>query len=232
MASGKKGRGALIWVLLIVAAAVYLVPRIGLHEPLSGLEGQPGGIRVTDYDILESLLVGNDHWGEHPDQHPETLTLEGVSFELPDNYLASRILHLENSEACVVFTGSRFFPGDGWVVLRIYPDIADDASEEALYEMLDAAVDNLAGILARSEYFGDKLDYEYVIEEDKEGYYPTSYANLAWPGNKEDHYMCHTEATLVKDKIVSACAIALSDEILSYLIAIYGGVISAVQYGQ
>ena len=76
MASGKKGRGTLIWVLLIIAAAVYFIPKIGLdeHLSLSGLAGQPGGIRVTDYDILESLVVGRDYWDIRPDRHPETLT--------------------------------------------------------------------------------------------------------------------------------------------------------------
>ena len=234
MASGKKGRGTLIWVLLIIAAAVYFIPEIGLdeHLSLSGLAGQPGGIRVTDYDILESLLVGNDHWGEHPDQHPDTLFLEGVPIELPDGYLASRTLHLGNSEACVIFTGSPYFPGYGRLVLRIYPDIADDASEDAVFEMLEAAVDNLAGVLARPEYFGEKLDYAYEIEDDRQDFFPTSFANLAWPGNKEDHYMCHTEATLVGGKIVSACAIALNDELLSNLIALFGGAVSTVYYGR
>ena len=34
MASGKKGRGTLIWVLLIIAAAVYFIPKIGLQSEI------------------------------------------------------------------------------------------------------------------------------------------------------------------------------------------------------
>lgn len=186
MAFGKKGRSTLLGVLVIIGVVLFLIPRIHLGK--DSLSGRPGDKLISDYDILESLVVGRDYWDIRPDRHPETLTLEGVSFALPDDYLASRILQLGNSEACVVFTGDSFFPGFARLVLRIYPDIADDIADEAVNEMLEAA------------------------------------------GNKEDRFISHTEATLVNGKIVSGCAVALSDELLSDLIAIYGQVLSAIQY--
>lgn len=186
MAFGKKGRSTLLGVLVIIGVVLFLIPRIHLGK--DSLSGRPGDKLISDYDILESLVVGRDYWDIRPDRHPETLTLEGVSFALPDDYLASRTLQLGNSEACVVFTGDSFFPGFTRLVLRIYPDIADDIADEAVNEMLEAA------------------------------------------GNKEDRFISHTEATLVNGKIVSGCAVALSDELLSDLIAIYGQVLSAIQY--
>lgn len=147
MAFGKKSRSTLLGVLVIIGVVLFLIPRIHLGK--DSLSGRPGDKLISDYDILESLVVGRDYWDIRPDRHPETLTLEGVSFALPDDYLASRILQLGNSEACVVFTGDSFFPGFARLVLRIYPDIADDTADEAVNEMLEAAVDNLAKMLIK-----------------------------------------------------------------------------------
>ena len=229
MAFGKKSRSTLLGVLVIIGVVLFLIPRIHLGK--DSLSGRPGDKLISDYDILESLVVGRDYWDIRPDRHPETLTLEGVSFALPDDYLASRILQLGNSEACVVFTGDSFFPGFARLVLRIYPDIADDIADEAVNEMLEAAVDNLAKMLVKDvEESGRELDYAYSIVIEDTDDFPCCYANLSWPGNKEDRFISHTEATLVNGKIVSGCAVALSDELLSDLIAIYGQVLSAIQY--
>lgn len=72
MAFGKKSRSTLLGVLVIIGVVLFLIPRIHLGK--DSLSGRPGDKLISDYDILESLVVGRDYWDIRPDRHPETLT--------------------------------------------------------------------------------------------------------------------------------------------------------------
>lgn len=225
----KKKGGCLLGILLLLAlaaAAVYLIPRIHIGgEPLPDRLDDPV---VSDYDIQSSVLIGQDNPGAELTQHPETVTLAGVSFEMPSDYTCSKRFDLGNSEACLLVPEKS--SGQGRMMIRIYPDVlngVDGLTEEEVTDILSAAVDNLAGVLANKEKSGYDLDYDYEVIRDDD-FYPLCYANLAWP-DKDRHFTSHTEAILVNGMIVSFCAIAADDELLSDMIAISGHVLAAAE---
>ena len=225
----KKKGGCLLGILLLLAlaaAAVYLIPRIHIGgEPLPDRLDDPV---VSDYDIQSSVLIGQDNPGAELTQHPETVTLAGVSFEMPSDYTCSKRFDLGNSEACLLVPEKS--SGQGRMMIRIYPDVlngVDGLTEEEVTDILSAAVDNLAGVLANKEKSGYDLDYDYEVIRDDD-FYPLCYANLAWP-DKDRHFTSHTEAILVNGMIVSFCAIAADDELLSDMIALSGHVLSAAE---
>jgi len=110
--------------------------------------------------------------------------------------------------------------------LLLMPDIlpnADRISTERVSELLKNSTTRLADAVANT--YGLSKNYRTTFDND--GLYPIAYTNLKGKDDSGATFLCHAETALVNGTVVSCCAVAAGEEMLSRMIGTYNEAIAA-----
>ncbi|MCR4825127.1 MAG: hypothetical protein K5849_07225 [Bacteroidales bacterium] len=110
--------------------------------------------------------------------------------------------------------------------LLLMPDIlpnADRISTERVSELLKNSTTRLADAVANT--YGLSKNYRATFDND--GLYPIAYTNLKGKDDSGATFLCHAETALVNGTVVSCCAVAAGEEMLSRMIGTYNEAIAA-----
>ena len=136
-----------------------------------------------------------------------------------------------------IFKREPLDPGENLVFLP------DGSNSEALYLIVlpdilpnaaDVPADNLAGMLKNSTrklvdavVSSFNINQGYSVTYDDHGRYPIAYANLDGKDSDGNAVTCHAETALANGSVISCCAIAFTDKLLSEMVGIYTGAVGA-----
>lgn len=166
--------------------------------------------------ILASLLVGSAAlFGQTGGKN---VTVGKVTFLLADDYEIVAREKLPDGEACMIAP-----KGDNEhrnrLILKIHPDVTKNVNGltgEEVKDMLNTAVDQLAGVFVRDKEFKIKGKYKIQHDDNAKGtYFPNSYCYLDFTDPKGASYRSFTQAVLVNGHLVSGCSVALSEGYLA-----------------
>lgn len=110
--------------------------------------------------------------------------------------------------------------------LIVLPDVlpnAADVSADKLAELLKNSTRKLADAVVSNFNINQKVSVTY----DDDGLYPIAYANMNGTDSDGNPALCHAETALANGSVISCCAVAASEKLLSEMIGIYTGAVGA-----
>ena len=157
--------------------------------------------------------IGNDY----------SVTVDGITFEVFSHYTLVKREPLDPGESLVFVPDGN---DDYQLYLIVMPDIiprSTDVNDPRVTDMLKNSTKKLVDAVVST--FGLKKGYE--LEYDNEGLTPEAYATLEGKTPEGAPFICHAETTLVKGTVISYCAVAADDKMLSEMVGICEGSIGA-----
>ena len=151
------------------------------------------------------------------------VSVDGITFEVYDHFSLIKREPLDPGASLV------FVPDDSdayQLYLIVMPDIIPTSANVAdtrVTEMLKNATKKLADAVVGTF----RLKENYELEYDNAGLTPLAYANLEGKTPEGFPFMCHAESTLANGTVISVCAVAADDKMLSEMVGIYEGSVGA-----
>jgi len=152
----------------------------------------------------------------------EQVSVGGITFDLADGYAIKNRSQQRNGEAVMICPDIN--PNNDRLVLIVRQDVLagiDGLTSEEVSDMLTAAVNDLAGVIADTQNSGFKLDQAYRVRFEDDANCPTAYTSFSGKDKNGKPFLLNAEAVLVHGDIISGCAIASKKDALDDLVYIY-----------
>ena len=152
----------------------------------------------------------------------EQVSVGGITFYLADGYSVRGRANLADGETLRIAPDPN--PDNLRLVLKVLPNALEGINgltSEEVSDMLKAAVDKLAGIIADTENSGYTLDRAYRIRFEDDANCPIAYSDLSGKDQNGNNFVLHAEAALTDGFLISGCAIANNKANLGELVYIY-----------
>ena len=151
------------------------------------------------------------------------VTVDGLTFDVFGHYTLVKREPLDPGESLVFVPDGN---NDYQLYLIVMPDIiprSASVTDSRVTEMLKSSTKKLADAVCGT--FGLKKNYE--LEYDNVGLTPMAFATLEGKTQEGAPFICHAETTLANGTVISSCAVAADDEMLSEMVGIYSGAVGA-----
>ena len=175
-------------------------------------------------DIYRELMAGDR---DVPQGMVPTrpVSAAGITFELDKDLSIARREDLDPGENILIVPDGKHSDCEQMFLL-ILPDVLPNAnrvSADRLSELLKSSVSKLADVIVKN--YGLKTSYN--LQYDGSGLYPNAYTNFKGKDGKGTSFTCHVEAALVDGSVISCCAVAEKEALLSRMVGVYESAVGA-----